>query len=232
MQNGTRKAHRFGKSRVAVQRIAVAGQSIKKSLVGPRVAFRHQIGGARRNLMQLGPALRGTAKAAIAACEDRGDDGEKLVAAHRLAGHPFLYQHRALALALVQNRQHALVGHDIAFGRKRLVKGDAPFAVHHQREIDRGFLRHALAVGRRLAAVDHAGEGGHHFQSVVFIDEGQLLFVQRIAPHPHAQGIEHDVFFVIACGQARGARLHHVVIVDGHLLLSGAALAMSALASI
>ena len=103
-----------------------------------------------------------------------------------------------------------------ALGRQRLVEGDAALAIHHHHEIDRGFLRHALAFGRRLAAVDHAGEGGHHFQAVILIDKGQFLFVQRIAHEAHAQGIEHHILFVIARRKPGGAGLHHVVIIDRH----------------
>ena len=122
----------LAKGRIAVQRIAVARQGIEQSLVGPGIAFLHQVGRAFGNGMQRRAAFRRAAKAAIAAREDGRDDGEQLVAARRLARHPFLHQHRAFAFALVQDGQHAFVGHHFAFGRQRLVEGDAALAIHHQ----------------------------------------------------------------------------------------------------
>jgi hypothetical protein len=148
--------------------------------------------------MQFRPAVRRAAKAAIAARKNGGDDGEQLFPAGSFARHPLLNQHGTLAFALVQDGQHAFVGDHFAFGRQRLVDSDAALAIHDKREIDLRFLRHALAFGRRLTAIDDAGESGHHLQPVILIDEGQFLFVQRIAPHAHAQGIKHHILFVIA----------------------------------
>src|SRR6185312_10524065 len=154
MQNGARKAHRLGHCRIAVKRVAVAGERVEKRLVGPCVAFLDQVGGARWQGVKFRTAALLSAEAAIAAGENGRDDGEQFLAAGLVAHHALLHQDGAPSFALVQNLQHAFVGHDVGLGLKGLVKGDAALAIHHHHEIDRGFLRHALALGRRLAAID------------------------------------------------------------------------------
>ena len=217
MQDGPRKAHQLGESRIAMQRIAVARQGIEQRLVRPGVAFLDQVGGAFGNGMQRGSAVRESRQSrhrrARRSDETMVNSLSPLAASRTTRS---CTSTAPLPSPLSRMAEHALVGHHFAFGRQRLVEGDAALAIHHHGEIDGGFLRHALAFGRRFATVDHAGKGGHHFEPVILIDEGQFLFVQRIAPEADAQGIEHHVLFVIARGKAGGAGLHHVVIIYGH----------------
>ena len=109
MQDGARKPHRPGDSGIAMQRIAVARQCVKKSLVGPGVAFHYQIRLAVRDRMRFGLLKLRAAKAAIAAQEIRRGDGAEFFVAAGQAHFAFLHQNRALARTLVVEPDIALI---------------------------------------------------------------------------------------------------------------------------
>src|SRR5262249_50273510 len=151
-----------------------------------RAEIANRVRRTRRDGVRWRRLARRPTEAAIAPAEDRLRH-----ATDQVAGGLFRYgsleqQQRALARPFVDHLDDARAPDHRILALERALQREALLSIDHHQPVDAG-IRIAL---EHLAVPDNRRHGRQYLE-VVFIDEGEFVFVHRILAKPDAQRIEH-----------------------------------------
>src|SRR5450631_2421155 len=211
MQDRAREAGGLGEFRIDMQRIRIARQPVDQRHFRPGRKIANAVRSALRQRMRRRGFALWSAEAAVAAAERSLRQGSERTAARLVADLALGINQRALACALVHHVQNAGAPDHRALRRDRLMQLEALLAMHHLGPGD-AELGLAQPIGRIAL---YQSEGRQHLE-IFFVDEGELVGVERILAETEAERIKHAILRAVAVLDVRDFQRQQFFGFEGH----------------